>query len=446
MVKGWAMGTWGSGPFDNDAAADFLDELQSAPARVVAKALRDVAKAPAGKHLDIDEAGAAWAACELVALAFGYGGSATVEDAVLDAAARLAPKEEQRSLALEVLARLGDRATSELASLWHEGNEGPRFDALVADLRARLDAAGNGPRELPKAKTGDVICLPALSPPEVIVVQVVGSGEVAVMEGSHASDAAALDAVKSRAARRVPAPVNKLLRRGRLLANLPVRKDLKGKKLYAGEMGAITDYLLGTANAGGARVATYDEVRNCDVLQPHGEESLRAIALGTSPVERVRSPDEREAALLAENAEKWASRRDVTTPGPLGDVGILTDLVQWIEDYGVENAVQRFHEEATGASGYGRPNEYPERRSYAFAAIVAIWRQTWSPDIWPAALAGRLPAKPNDKLMEQALSAARTLSGQVLVREAELRLIWENGPDRGSSLHESVASLRKALA
>lgn len=441
-----AMGTWGSGPFNNDAAADFLGDLQKAPARGVVKALREIANAPAGKYIEIDDGGAAWAACELVALAFGHGGEASVDDAVLGVAAKLAPSQEQRRLAMEALARLADRATSELAGLWHEGNDGSQFDALIADLRARLEAASNGPRELPKAKTGDVICLPAISPPEVIVVQVVSAGEVAVMEGVHADDAAALEAVKSRAARRVPAPVNKLLRRGRLLANVSVRRDIKGKKLYAGEMGAITHYLLSTANAGGARVASYDEVRNCDVLHLHDEESLLAIALGTSPVQRVRSPDEREAALVAENAGRWAQRRNLTTPGPFGDVGILTDLVKWVEDYGVENAVQRFHEEATGMIGYGRPNEDPERRSYAFVAVVAIWRQTWSSDNWPAVLTGRLPAKPNEKLMEQALSAARTLAAQVLDREAELRLIWENGSDRGTGLHDAVASLQKALS
>jgi hypothetical protein len=34
----------------------------------------------------------------------------------------------------------------------------------------------------------------------------------------------------------------------------------------------------------------------------------------------------------------------------------------------------------------------------------------------------------------------------VLTRDAELRLIWEDGADQGRELRESVASLQKALA
>src|SRR4029079_546266 len=119
-------------------------------------------------------------------------------------------------------------------------------------------------------------------------------------------------AMKSRAARRVPAPVNKLLGRGRIIGNMSVRKDLKGKKPYAGEIGAVSEYVLASANARGAQVVSYDEVRDCDVLRPYGENDLRAVALGTSPVERVRSPDQREAEIAARNASKWAARREST--------------------------------------------------------------------------------------------------------------------------------------
>jgi hypothetical protein len=441
------MGTWGSGPFANDAAADFLDQLHAGPARAVAKALRDITKMQAGQYIDVDAGGAAWAACELVALAFGQGDSAALDDSILDVVGRLAPKEDQRRLALEVLTRIADPATSELAGLWHEGAEGPQFDASLKHLRTRLESASNGPRELPKAKRGDVICLPAASDSlEVFLVQVVGPGELAVFEGTHLNDSAALEAVKRRPARRVPAPVNNLLRRGRVLGNVPIRKDLKGKKLYASEAGPITGYILATANWGGVRTVEYDEVRASDVLHAYDEDAIRAVALGTSSIQRVRSPEEREAELVAQNAPKWAARREATTPGCFGDVENLERLVKWMEDYGVTNAVQRFHDEAVGAQGYGRPNEDPERRSFAFAGIVALWRKTWADDVWPAALNGRLPAAPSMELFDQALSAARTLAGQVLTRDSELRMIWEEGPDRGGRLHAEIASLRKALS
>jgi hypothetical protein len=342
MVQPLAMGSWGPGPFDNDAAADFLDQLQAAPARAVTKALQAIAKAPVGEYIDVDAGGAAWAACELVALAFGRGDAAAVNDAVLDGAGRLAPKEEQRRLALRVLSRISDRARSELAGLWHEGADGAQFDASLEHLRTRLEAASEGPRDLPKAKTGDVICFAAAADvTEIVVVQVVGPGELAVFEGTHAGDSPALEAVRTRSARRVPAPVNKLLRRGRLLGNVPVRKDLKGKKLYAGEAGAITDYILATAKAGGVRVVSYDEARDSDVLRPYYEDAIRDVALGTSPIERVRSPEEREAELVARHTAKWAARRETTTPGPFGDVECLERLVKWIEDYGVVSGAAR---------------------------------------------------------------------------------------------------------
>lgn len=221
------MGTWGPGPFDNAAAADFLARLSPTPSRGVAKALRAAARTPAGRHLDVDDGGAAWAACELVALAYGRGEESALEDAVGDLAAKLPPSEELRRLAIDALARLADPTTSELAALWHEGQDRGRFEASLRSLRGRLRAAGKGARVVRRPKAGDVIGLPAgASSRDVIVVQVVGHGEVAVTEGSHRGDAAALAAVKTRPARRVPAPVHGLLRRGRWLGNVPVPKDL----------------------------------------------------------------------------------------------------------------------------------------------------------------------------------------------------------------------------
>ena len=122
------MGAWGPGPFDNDAAVEFLDKLRASPLRVVTKILREIALTPPGEYIEIDEGGAGWAACEIVALGFGYGDTAA-DDHVLDLAGKLRPKEEHRTLALEVLRRIADRTSSELGALWHEGTEGERFDA-----------------------------------------------------------------------------------------------------------------------------------------------------------------------------------------------------------------------------------------------------------------------------------------------------------------------------
>ena len=43
-----------------------------------------------------------------------------------------------------------------------------------------------------------------------------------------------------------------------------------------------------------------------------------------------------------------AGRRQVTTPGPFGDLPLLDGLLQWIEEYGIDYAVQRFHDKAVG--------------------------------------------------------------------------------------------------
>src|SRR5262249_42127576 len=138
--------------------------------------------------------------------------------------------------------------------------------------------------------------------------------------------------------------------------------------------------------------------------------------------------------------------RRSTTAGPFGDAVLLERWLQWIEQYGIDNAVRRHHDVAIGMQGYGRPLEDPERRDYAFAGLVALWRGTWSRAMWPAALAHRLPPPPDEQLMRQALTAARTLADRVLTRDAELGLIWDGASDNGAALRTFVASLQEALA
>ena len=441
------MGTWGPGPFENDAAAAFLDELQSSPSRFVAKALGGIVETAPGQPIDVDAGGAGWAACELVALAFGHGDSDGLNDAILDAGTKLKAREDQRLLAVTALPRIADRAASELARLWHEGSEGPGFDASLAQLGTRLAAASEGPRVVPRAKKGDVIGFPtAPDATDLFAVQVVGPGEVAVFEATWPDEAAALAAAAGHPARRVPTAVSKLLRRGRILGNLPVRDELNAKKLYADETGALESYALMTACVGGLQIVSYEEARDHDRFWRHGEEALLAVARGKQPVARVRSVDEREAALRADHAARWAARREASTPGPFGDVARLQRLLQWIDSSSVANVIGRCHDETTGLQGYGRPNEDSERGSYAFAGLVALWRGTWSKDRWPVELAGRLPAPPDGQLMVTALAAARILAGRVITRDAELRLIWDGASDQGAELRRRVAELQTALS
>jgi hypothetical protein len=48
--------------------------------------------------------------------------------------------------------------------------------------------------------------------------------------------------------------------------------------------------------------------------------------------------------------------------------------------------------------------------------------------------------------MTKALAAARTLADEVLTRDAELRLIWDEAADQGAELRRWVADLQRALA
>jgi hypothetical protein len=446
-VTSIGMGTWGSGPFDNDAAADFLGALQASPSRTLIKTLSVIAGLPPGKYIDVDDGGAAWAACELVALAFGYGDTEPLADSILDLIGKLRPKDEHRLLALQVLSRIADSTNSELAGLWHEADDGPKFDAAIEQLRSRLQAASQGPREQPRPKTGDVIALRTASESaELVVVQVVGSREIAVFEGICASEKDALDRVKSQPGRRVPAQVNKLMRRGRLLGNIPLRKDLKGKKYYAREGGLLDGYYLSTASGAGFQQVTYEEARNYDEDRQHDDDAIRAVALGRQPVTRVRSVDEREAELYRWRGEKWAARREITTPGPFGDIRHLERWLQWVEECSLDNWVDVSHQISVGRLGYGRPKEDAERRDYAFAGLVALWRGTWPRELWPSELSSRLPLPPEDTRMLQALNAARILADRVLTRDAELRLIWDAGSDKGAELRRWVSSLQQALA
>jgi len=440
------MGAWGAGPFDNDDARDFLDTLEASPSRSLTTALRKVAGLEAGAYVQVDVGSAAWAACEIVALSFGMAADVAVDDGVLEIARKVRAQEAKRILALSVLPRIADRETSELAGLWHEGGDGAAFDNSIAQLAARLREAAEGARALLVPKPGDVFVLPAnTSSDALIVVQVAGAHEVAVFDGTCTSDAAALLCVKERPARRVLTSVSELSKQSRMLGNAPIRKELRGRKFYASESAPFEGYCLMTASAGGYREVPYDEARSYDADEFHGPDEVRAVAQGARPTSHVRSPDEREAAFCAENGPGWAERRAITTPGPFGDPADLKHLLQWMQAFGVENAVRQFHDLAMGLQGYGRPNESGERRSYAFAGLVALWRGTWLDNTWPSTLGEQAPPRPNNEIMARALEAARILASRVATRDAALRLIWDGAPDGGAAFRKIVASLQAAL-
>lgn len=133
------MGTWGSGPFDNDAAADFLQDTGGS-SRALTEAVRRCADADAGDYLDVDDGQPALAACELIALGFGYGNLDAAPAKIRAIARALGPNESLRVLAIRALERVRDPEHSEVASLWAHD---PVFDAQLANLLDRLREAGS---------------------------------------------------------------------------------------------------------------------------------------------------------------------------------------------------------------------------------------------------------------------------------------------------------------
>ncbi|MEO8846146.1 MAG: DUF4259 domain-containing protein [Kofleriaceae bacterium] len=411
------MGSWGNGAFDSDNAADFLDEAEHSPGPATRRALR----LRAG-YLDVDDGGAAWAACELVAIASGHG--ETTDDRVLALAGRIKPTAALRKLALAALPRIADRDQSELSQLWGKG-----FAATSEQLRSRLSAK---PRAIKAPKPGAIFALNHRR--GFIAVQLVGPGEVAVFEGTCKDLDEVRAAVKQRAARRVAATT----RLGARIGTARLRKDLTTKKLYASETASRDSFTLATPIGGSLRFATYDEARELDLCEHHDAAMLCEVALGKRDAGRVRPSEDQWAEYRKDNARAWAARRRKTQPGPFGDVAALERLLAWFDECGVANGFERLYDEARGMQGFGRPNEDDERATYARVALVAVWRGTWPKRDWPKNV--RLPDAPGKAVLTNALKAARILVGEVLSADSELPMIW------GDKLPPIVAKLTAALA
>ncbi len=144
------MGAWGPASFDNDDAASWLDDLPDhTDVTVLSQALTAVA---AVDEVEAPEASMALAAAELVA---ALGGQPAPD--LPEAARRWATDHQQppgqalRELALSAVSRVQTR--SELQELWDETPDGPRWQAVVANLAARLQGAA-APRATRRRQRG----------------------------------------------------------------------------------------------------------------------------------------------------------------------------------------------------------------------------------------------------------------------------------------------------
>lgn len=130
------MGTWGIGPFDNDAAADFADVLDQTDPAGREALVRDVLQRTADPHGRLDEAQEAIAAAALVAAQCPHGQAPSG-----DGPEQPMPTfgEDLHTLAAEALDRIiNDQA---MANSWVDAAEGARWTADLRRLQTILAPA-----------------------------------------------------------------------------------------------------------------------------------------------------------------------------------------------------------------------------------------------------------------------------------------------------------------
>lgn len=133
------MGAWATGPFDNDAAADWVRDLESAIPSTFVSTFRPVTAIELDVYLEEPEASEAIAAAEVVAAMRGFPG-----DAVRDRPEVLAWAEQHVGWlsvdlvneAVSAVERV--RAASELRDLWAESEDFESWNSGLDDLLSRL--------------------------------------------------------------------------------------------------------------------------------------------------------------------------------------------------------------------------------------------------------------------------------------------------------------------
>lgn len=132
------MGAWGTGPFDNDAAADWLAELADAEdlGPVRAELVR-TANWPPSAPLEEEDASVAIAAAQVVAeVAQPSAGPPPEMQSWVGNAAPVVTRDDLRLAAHAVARVLGPN--SDLAQLWGGSEEGTEWHVEVQALRNRL--------------------------------------------------------------------------------------------------------------------------------------------------------------------------------------------------------------------------------------------------------------------------------------------------------------------
>ncbi|MGH3360852.1 MAG: DUF4259 domain-containing protein [Nocardioides sp.] len=133
------MGAWGTGPFDNDDAADWSADLENAddPAHLIEETL--ALAVAATDHLQVDVANQAVGAA--AALASGLAAGLDVDPSYGPQDITVSPTPELASLAVRALDRVTAR-DSEWRELWEESDESAAALASVARIRTALEGVG----------------------------------------------------------------------------------------------------------------------------------------------------------------------------------------------------------------------------------------------------------------------------------------------------------------
>jgi len=127
------MGAWGEGVLENDAAVDWLGDLEDQPQIETITIALSVA-ATGDDYLDADDGAAALVAAEIVAATLGK----TKEERLEKFAGNWPELSDHQGLAAEAVERVGDAQRSELTDLWNEDGPNPEWEAVLADLKQRL--------------------------------------------------------------------------------------------------------------------------------------------------------------------------------------------------------------------------------------------------------------------------------------------------------------------
>ncbi|MBZ3900630.1 DUF4259 domain-containing protein [Streptomyces griseiscabiei] len=136
------MGTWGTGPFDSDLAADFVDAMEGLPPEQVVEVLRRALQraVDSGDRVDGGDGAEAVAAAALVAAQVpGSGVVIDPDDGPKEPLPRLPVP--LRALAREALRRVTGEG-SELARGWVDDGDGLAWRREVRSIGEGLDAGG----------------------------------------------------------------------------------------------------------------------------------------------------------------------------------------------------------------------------------------------------------------------------------------------------------------